>query len=111
MPTNFSLWVVYQPIKSVISEKFALEAFLLPVFVLYQSHVGLVTWAKPKAVEGLEPGIMPNIFFLSGLANCLNEDSWLIIASCKAIGVFQVSYDFFVALYQFFFWSKIHGFG
>ena len=31
IPTSFSLWVVYQPIKSVISEKFALEAFLFPV--------------------------------------------------------------------------------
>ena len=82
---------MYHPIKSVTSAKFALEAFLFPVFVLYQSHVGFVTWAYPKAVEGLDVGIIPNIFFLSGFANCLNDDSWLIIASCKAMGVFQLS--------------------
>ena len=65
----FSLWVVYQPIKSVISLKLALEAFLLPVLVLYQSHVGFVTCAYPKAVDGRDPGMKPSIFFLSGLAN------------------------------------------
>ena len=90
-----------------MSLKFTLDAFLLPVLVLYQSQVGFVTWANPNAVEGLDPGIIPKIFFLSGLANWVKDDSWLIIANWSSIGVPHLSKLFLVDLYQFFFCSKI----
>ena len=90
-----------------MSLKLALDAFLLPVLVLYQSQVGFVTWANPNAVEGLDPGIIPKIFFLSGLANWVKDDSWLIIAYWSSIGVPHLSKLFLVDLYQFFFCSKI----
>ena len=86
-----------------MSAKLALDAFLLPVLVLYQSQVGFVTWANPNAVDGLDPGNIPKIFFLSGLANWVKDDSWLIIANWRAIGVPHLLKLFLVDLYQFFF--------
>ena len=103
MPSILLDWFTYQPIKSVTSEKLAREAFLLPDLDLYHSQVGLVTWAYPKAVDGLLPGIKPKYFFLSGFANCWKDDSCLIIDNCKAIGTSHLSKLFFVDLYQYFF--------
>ena len=81
---------MYQPIKSVTSLKLALDAFIFPVLFLYQSQVGFVICAYPKAVDGLEVGIKPRNFFLFGFANWVKDDSCFITANWNAIGVFHL---------------------
>ena len=66
-------------------------AFAL-LFVLYVYYKTQTDKSESTAIFLLMfIGLTGKLIEKLGLANCLNEDSWLIIASCNAIGVFHLS--------------------